>query len=149
MPAVCRRADGAVTREAPGAPLREARPEPTTARGGTAGLAQTARPSAHRRLDGDAQLRLRRRERERRRAVEAEEDTQRPLHPFEAQDVVPVGRHLDLVGDHLLAGRSAARLCSRVLLLLHVVQLDAKLEAELLELVLRVRAAEGLKERIS
>ena len=78
------------------------------------------------------------------------EDVQRAREPLEAEDVVPVGRHLHLVHD-LGARRLAARprLRRLHLLLLHVVELDPELEAQLVELLLGVGLAERGEELIA
>eukprot|EP00900_Chrysochromulina_parva_P001543 jgi/Chrpa1/1138/Chrysochromulina_OHIO_Genome00001387-RA len=80
-----------------------------------------------------------------------EEDVERARQALEAQDVIPIGRHLDFV-DNLelrLALRRAARLGHLDGLLDSLVELDAEFEAQVLELVIGELAAERGEQRVT
>mmetsp|Transcript_25811 Transcript_25811/g.55293 ORF Transcript_25811/g.55293 Transcript_25811/m.55293 type:complete len:252 (+) Transcript_25811:1391-2146(+) len=88
-----------------------------------------------------------------RRGLLLEEDAQRARDALDAEQVVAVGRDVDLVDDflvlvHLVVGQ-AQLLPHHLLLRRHVVQLDAELEAQVLELLIRVRFSELPEELVS
>ncbi|EJK64431.1 hypothetical protein THAOC_14832, partial [Thalassiosira oceanica] len=84
-----------------------------------------------------------------RRVHVAQEDLQRAGYPLDAQEVVPVRRDVDLVnhlvgqrGDLILRQLHRLRLGRLLPLGGHLVELHAELEAQLVELVVRVRPPE-------
>mmetsp|Transcript_31483 Transcript_31483/g.82249 ORF Transcript_31483/g.82249 Transcript_31483/m.82249 type:complete len:210 (+) Transcript_31483:933-1562(+) len=80
-----------------------------------------------------------------------EEDVQRARHPLETEDVVAIGWYFDFVyGLHLLlACVTATRLGHLDRLLNDLVELNAKLKAQILEFILGELAAKRLEEGIA
>ena len=79
----------------------------------------------------------------------AHEDVKGTCHALEAQDVVPVGWHLDLVDDLLAGHLTTAGLGDLDGLRDDLIELDAEFEAQVLEFVLGERPPERGKQRVT